>query len=77
MGQSPTGQMAGANYFVVYGNAAADNVTLSPRLSGGHSMPTYNAAAKVTLLDGSGISNGTMTANIKCMFRLDPDKYGS
>lgn len=29
-------------------------------------MPTHNEAADVSLLDGSGISNGMMTANVRC-----------
>ncbi|KAL1297090.1 hypothetical protein AAFC00_004673 [Neodothiora populina] len=59
-------QMAGAQMFVLYTDASGTNVTLSPRLSTGHSMPTYNSAAQVTLLDGTGVSNGVMTANFRC-----------
>ena len=29
-------------------------------------MPTYNKVADVSLLEGSGISNGRMTANVRC-----------
>jgi hypothetical protein len=58
--------MAGANIFVVYSSANGQNVTLSPRLGVGHVMPEYSADAKATLLAGSGISNGVMTANVKC-----------
>ena len=59
-------QMPGANIFMVYGDADGQNVTLSPRLTSGYVMPNYNQAAQVTLLPGSGINNGTMTANVRC-----------
>jgi hypothetical protein len=58
--------MSGAQIFVIYTDSSGSNVTLSPRLGTGHVMPNYNSAAQVTLLDGSGVSNGQMTANIKC-----------
>lgn len=29
-------------------------------------MPTLNSNTKVELLEGSGVSNGIMTANVKC-----------
>jgi len=59
-------QMAGAQIFVIYTDSSGNNVTLSPRLGSGNVMPTYNSNAQVSLLDGSGVSNGQMTANIKC-----------
>lgn len=58
--------MSGAQMFVVYTSASGDNVTVSPRLGSGHSTPRFNSDAQVTLLDGSGVSNGQMTANFKC-----------
>jgi hypothetical protein len=58
--------MSGANMFVIYSSSSGTNVTLSPRTGSGHVQPTYNSGAKVTLLEGSGIANGVMTANIKC-----------
>lgn len=60
------GQMKGSNMFVVYTSASGNNVTLSPRLAGGYSQPSFNSAAQVTLLEGSGVSNGRMTANVRC-----------
>jgi hypothetical protein len=51
--------------FVVY-TSSASNVTLSPRTASGHNMPSFNSAAQATLLEGSGVSNGLMTANVKC-----------
>jgi hypothetical protein len=59
--------MSGANIFVIYASSSGSNVTLSPRTGSGHVEPKYNSGAQVTLLGGSGISNGVMTANIKCM----------
>ncbi|KAK5006798.1 hypothetical protein LTR39_005567, partial [Cryomyces antarcticus] len=59
-------RMAGSNMFVLYTNKAGTNVTLSPRLGTSYAQPNYNSAAKVTLLDGTGVSNGIMTANVKC-----------
>ena len=60
-------QMANSNIFVIYTSASGDNVTLSPRTGKGHVMPRADSQAKVTLLEGSGVQNGEMTANIRCM----------
>jgi hypothetical protein len=60
--------MSGANYFVIYTSGSGTNVTLSPRLGSGHNTPTFNSAAQVTLLEGSGVKDGVMTANIKCAY---------
>jgi len=57
--------MAGSNIFVVY-TSGDGNVTLSPRLASGYTQPDYNGDAQVTLLEGSGVSNGKMIANVKC-----------
>ncbi|KAL3482553.1 hypothetical protein BJX62DRAFT_221475 [Aspergillus germanicus] len=58
--------MAGANIFVMYSSPSNNNVTLSPRTGRGHIMPEYNPNARVELLDGTGISNGYMTVNVRC-----------
>ncbi|EUC34053.1 iron reductase domain protein [Bipolaris zeicola 26-R-13] len=58
--------MANSNMFVVYTSASGNNVTLSPRHTTSYSPPTFNSDAQVTLLEGSGVSNGVMTANVKC-----------
>jgi hypothetical protein len=58
--------MMGANIFVIYANSAGTNVTLSPRNGIGEKPPTTDSIANVTLLDGSGISNGMMKANVRC-----------
>ncbi|MCJ1438857.1 hypothetical protein MMC27_008247 [Xylographa pallens] len=59
-------QMKGANIFIIYANSDGRNITLSPRLGAGNFQPDYNSAAQVSLLEGSGIANGLMTANIRC-----------
>ncbi|KAF2503213.1 CBD9-like protein [Lophium mytilinum] len=58
--------MADSNIFVVYTSSSGNNVTLSPRKGTGHVEPKYSSSAEVTLLDGSGVSNGKMVANVKC-----------
>ncbi|KAH7321931.1 hypothetical protein BKA65DRAFT_513289 [Rhexocercosporidium sp. MPI-PUGE-AT-0058] len=59
--------MSGSNIFMVYANAAGNNVTVSPRLGVGEVQPTTSGStAQITLLSGSGISNGQMVANFKC-----------
>ena len=69
LGQSPQGGMSNANIFIIYANAANNNVTLSPRLGKGNVQPQYDSSAQVFLLDGTGIANGVMTANIRCEFQ--------
>ena len=59
-------QMANSNIFVIYTSASGNNVTLSPRTGKGHVMPKADSDARVTLLDGSGVQGGEMTANIRC-----------
>lgn len=58
--------MAGSNMFVVYASTDGNNVTLSPRSASGYNMPTLNSDTQVELLEGSGVANGIMTANVKC-----------
>ncbi|PPJ55887.1 hypothetical protein CBER1_03784 [Cercospora berteroae] len=58
-------QMAGAHIFVLYQNAAGTNVTISPRLGTGHVEPQFNAV-DMELLEGSGVVDGVMTANVRC-----------
>ena len=59
-------QMAGSNMFVIYASASGTNVTLSPRAGRGHMEPDFDAAAQASLLEGSGIADGKMTANVRC-----------
>ena len=58
--------MAGANIFIMYADASGSNVTLSPRLGKGEVEPDYDTDAQVFLLEGSGIANNLMTANVRC-----------
>lgn len=58
--------MAGANIFIVYADASGANVTLSPRLGKGNFQPSFNKDAQVFLLEGSGIADGKLTANVRC-----------
>jgi hypothetical protein len=61
--------MTGATIFVMYSDGNG-NVTISPRDGIGHVQPGFNSTrmSGVTLLEGSGISGGMMTANVKCLF---------
>jgi hypothetical protein len=58
--------MDNANMFLMHSSADGKNVTLSARSTTGHVMPTHNNATEVSLMDGSGVSNGRMTANVRC-----------
>ncbi|KAK5109968.1 hypothetical protein LTR62_006335 [Meristemomyces frigidus] len=59
-------QMAGANMFIAYTSADGKNVTVSQRSADGHNMPTEDSSSTMTLLDGTGVNNNTMVANIRC-----------
>ena len=52
--------------FVIYSDTTGNNVTLSPRSGKGHIMPLHDSDSQVTLLEGSEISDGKMTANVRC-----------
>jgi hypothetical protein len=65
-------KMAGSNIFIMYANAAGTNVTLSPRVGSGHVQPTASTASTLSLLAGSGISDGVMTANVLCKCYMNP-----
>ncbi|KAL8829199.1 MAG: hypothetical protein Q9191_002150 [Dirinaria sp. TL-2023a] len=58
--------MSGSNIFIIYADSTGSNVTLSPRLGKGEREPNFDNQAQVSLLDGSGIANGKMTANVRC-----------
>lgn len=60
--------MAGSNIFIMYTSADGQNVTVSPRLGVGHVEPEHDSSdtAQITLLEGSGVSNGKMVANVRC-----------
>lgn len=65
--------MKGADMFIIYADASNKNITLSPRLGKGEFEPEFNSDAKVTLLEGTGIANGQMTANVRCTHSLSLD----
>ncbi|KXT07496.1 hypothetical protein AC578_484 [Pseudocercospora eumusae] len=58
--------MSGSNIFVMYTSADGKNVTVSPRLGTGHVEPQHDTDAQVELLEGSGVANGKMIANVRC-----------
>ncbi|KAK6379611.1 hypothetical protein LTS17_005683 [Exophiala oligosperma] len=59
-------QMSGANMFIVYA-ADSNNVTVSPRSGTGHFEPKVDSDAKISVLEGTGItSGGNLVANIRC-----------
>lgn len=66
LGQGGANQMRNSNIFIIYADSTGSNVTLSPRLGNGEFEPDFNADAQVSLLEGSGIANGVMTANVRC-----------
>jgi hypothetical protein len=66
IGMGTGSQMKGSDMFIIYTSSSGSNVTLSPRTASGESMPTFDSSRQATLLAGSGVSNGVMTANIKC-----------
>ena len=42
------------------------DITLSPRISPSHDEPKFSSSIDVSLLAGSGITNGTMVVNAHC-----------
>ena len=52
--------------FMMYADSTGNNITISPRLSYGHTEPSYTSNITYSVAAGSGISNGTMTANVIC-----------
>ncbi|KAJ4356927.1 hypothetical protein N0V95_002941 [Ascochyta clinopodiicola] len=57
--------MTNSDMFIMYTDGSG-NVTLSPRHSEGREQPQYDEDLDVELLSGSGVENGTMTANFRC-----------
>lgn len=51
--------------FLIYQDGNG-NVTLSRRSCSGHNMPQYRKNSQGELIGRSGVSNGTMVANIRC-----------
>lgn len=59
-------EMDGANMYIVYSSSDGENITISSRLGNGHRAPEYSSDTQLTVLDGSGVSNNTLYANIRC-----------
>ncbi|CAK4030903.1 Hypothetical predicted protein [Lecanosticta acicola] len=60
-------RMAGSSIFVMYTSANGSNVTVSTRRGIGHVEPSHDGAtAQITVLSGSTVSDGKMTANVRC-----------
>jgi hypothetical protein len=57
--------MNNAQMFLLYQDGI-NNITLSTREGKGHVMPLYTRRNDVELLEGSGLVNGTMIANVRC-----------
>ncbi|KAK8151310.1 hypothetical protein IWX90DRAFT_95608 [Phyllosticta citrichinensis] len=57
--------MSGSRIFIMYTSANGQNVTVSPRLSSGHSEPEYDSSTEITILENTGVSGNTMTAYFK------------
>lgn len=66
IGLGQGGSMTGSNIFIIYADTSGSNITLSPRLGKGDRQPNFDTQAQVSLLGGSGIANGKMTANVRC-----------
>jgi hypothetical protein len=66
IGMGTGSSMTGSNMFIIYQSSSGTNVTLSARKGSGHDMPGVDSSAVVSLMDGSGISNNQMIANIRC-----------
>ncbi|KAL7623436.1 hypothetical protein AAE478_007118 [Parahypoxylon ruwenzoriense] len=59
-------RMAGALVLLMYPSSSGENVTLSPRLSWGHSEPVHAPQVEVEALPGTGLDNGTYVFNGRC-----------
>lgn len=57
--------MTGANIFIMYADGQG-NVTVSPRHGAGHFEPEHDTSANITLLEGSGVTQNRMVANVLC-----------
>ncbi|EAW15302.1 cytochrome and DOMON domain-containing protein [Aspergillus clavatus NRRL 1] len=63
-------QMAGARIFLVYASSRT-NVTVSPRTGTGHVPPEFDPEIPISLLSGTGINDGVLTARFECQNCLD------
>ncbi|CVK97718.1 related to cellobiose dehydrogenase [Fusarium mangiferae] len=58
-------KMSGSTMFVIYQDGTG-KVTLSTRMGHGHEIPEHSRMRSVRLIEGSGVVNKTMVANIHC-----------
>ncbi|KAK3110545.1 hypothetical protein LTR53_015046 [Teratosphaeriaceae sp. CCFEE 6253] len=58
--------MSGSNIFIMYTSADGTNVTVSPRLGVGNRQPRTDTTTQISVLEGSGVQGGVMTANVRC-----------
>jgi hypothetical protein len=66
IGMGTGSQMSGSTMLIMYASGNGQNVTVSGRKTSGHTAPSYSKDVQLTLMDGTGVSNGIMTANIRC-----------
>jgi len=59
-------EMQGSQMFLVYTSTNGKNITFSPRLSSKHTEPSYSSDIKISLLEGSGLINGSYVVNAHC-----------
>ncbi|KAF5241342.1 hypothetical protein FAUST_4024 [Fusarium austroamericanum] len=58
-------RMSGSQMFIIYQDGKG-NVTLSPRPGKGNVMPEYTKMDGLELLEGSGVKDNEMIANVRC-----------
>jgi hypothetical protein len=59
-------QMLNTLVFMMYRDSSGGNITLSPRLSPELAEPVYSSDIELSLLSGTGVSDGRMLANGIC-----------
>ncbi|MCJ1377650.1 hypothetical protein MMC17_000746 [Xylographa soralifera] len=59
-------EMQGSQMFLVYTSTNGNNITFSPRLTSNHNEPSYSSSINVSLLEGSGLINGSYVVNAHC-----------
>lgn len=62
-----TPYMKGSLFFMAYKASNGKGVTVSPRTVDAHVEPVYTKDVTIDILAGSGVSNGVMTANVRCI----------
>jgi hypothetical protein len=52
---------------IAYRGSNGNNITISPRLSSGHTEPVWTSKATIEVLPGTGVFNGSIVANGRCV----------